>query len=134
MQGRCRVIDIFVRHQYRWRNLPDAADRFAKCGSLCFQCPLLMYRKFRQVMSHYAIPLMENLQKLDFMKKSYCIGSAQYWRRPHFLQCSPRHTLSKCSIVDSTRPGSSVRIPASKLRRLVLFMPIPAPVRFAEPI
>ena len=34
----------------------------------------------------------------------------------------------------STRAGSSVRIPASKFRVVAPFMPIPAPVRLAEPM
>ena len=62
------------------------------------------------------------------------MGSEQYCRRPQRVQCSPRQTLSNCSQAASIKVGSSVRIPASKLRRLLLFIPIPAPVRLAEPM
>ena len=62
------------------------------------------------------------------------MGSVQYWRRPQRVQCSPRHTLSNCSQAASINEASSVSIPASKLRRLLLFIPMPAPVRLAEPM
>ena len=65
---------------------------------------------------------------------SYAMGSGQNWRRPQRVQCWPRQTLSNCSMAASIREGSLVRIPASKLRRSALFMPMPAPVRLAEPI
>ena len=62
------------------------------------------------------------------------IGSVQYWRRPQRVQCSPCRTLSNCSQTASIIYASPVRIPTSKLRRLLLFIPMPAPVRFAEPM
>ena len=64
---------------------------------------------------------------------SYFIGSAQYSLRPQSLQNLPIHTLSNCSMAASSISGSSVRIPASKFRFFGDFMPIPAPVRLAEP-
>lgn len=54
------------------------------------------------------------------------MGAEQYWGRPQRGLCSPRHTLSKYS--DSTSVGASVKTPASKLRRVGLFIPMPAPV------
>ena len=61
-------------------------------------------------------------------------GSGQNSFRPQFLHLNPAQTESKWSMAASTRSGSSVRIPASKLRVRTLFIPRPAPVRFAEPM
>lgn len=62
------------------------------------------------------------------------IRSVQKLFRRHFLQGTPCHTASNWSAAASTSAGSSVRIPASKLRVVGPFMPSPAPVRFAEPM
>lgn len=64
----------------------------------------------------------------------YTIRSPQKALRPHLRQWVPIQTRSNWSMADSTRAGSLVRIPASKLRRRLLFMPMPAPVRLAEPM
>lgn len=61
-------------------------------------------------------------------------GSEQYFFRPQFLHLKPAHTESNWFMADSTRTGSSVMMPASKLRFRVLFIPRPAPVRFADAI
>ncbi len=52
----------------------------------------------------------------------------------HPAQRRPCHTPSKWSAAASTNAGSSVNIPASKFRPFSLFIPMPAPVRFADPI
>ena len=52
----------------------------------------------------------------------YLIGSMQ----KQVSQWAPRHTLSNCSMAASAKSGASVRMPASKFRRLPLFMPMPA--------
>lgn len=52
---------------------------------------------------------------------------------PQFLHQLPCHTESKMSAALWTSVSSLVSNPASKLRLLALFMPMPAPVRFAEP-
>ena len=62
------------------------------------------------------------------------IGSIQKALRLHLLQNLPIHTASNWFIACSTIEGASVSMPASKLRLSSLFMPIPAPVRFALPI
>ena len=62
------------------------------------------------------------------------IGSPQYCLRPQSLHRKPAQTKSNWFIAASTRAGLSVRMPASKLRVRVLFIPIPAPVRLAEPM
>lgn len=62
------------------------------------------------------------------------MGSVQKDFRRHFVQCMPFHTASNWSAAASTNVGSSVRIPASKLRVEAPFMPSPAPVRLAEPM
>ena len=62
------------------------------------------------------------------------IGSIQKTLRLHLLQNLPIHTASNWFIACSTIEGASVSMPASKLRLSSLFMPIPAPVRFALPI
>lgn len=61
-------------------------------------------------------------------------GSGQYSFRPQFLHLKPAQTESNWLMAASTRSGSSVRMPASKLRVRVLFIPSPAPVRLAEPM
>ena len=43
-------------------------------------------------------------------------------------------TLSNWLTAASTNSGSLVSMPASKLRRFPLFIPMPAPVKFAEPM
>lgn len=63
----------------------------------------------------------------------YTIGSEQYSLRLHDLQCFPIQTSSNCLIACSTISDSSVRMPASKLRLLSVFKPMPAPVRLALP-
>ena len=70
---------------------------------------------------------------VSLVPSSYFIGSEQYSLRPQSLQNLPIHTLSNCSMAASTISGSSVRMPASKFLFRGDFMPIPAPVRFAEP-
>ena len=62
------------------------------------------------------------------------IGSPQYFFRPQSLHLNPAQTASNRFMAASTRAGSSVRIPASKFRVRVLFIPMPAPVRLADPI
>ena len=59
--------------------------------------------------------------------------SAQKALRLQVLQCSPDQIELKWSAAASTYTRSSVKIPASKLRLLSDFIPMPAPVRFAEP-
>ncbi len=61
-------------------------------------------------------------------------GPGQNSLLPHPLHRNPAQTPSNCSIAASTSPGSSVRIPASKFRVRALFIPSPAPVKFADPI
>ena len=65
--------------------------------------------------------------------KIHPIGSPQYSLRLHVLQCLPIHTSSNWFMACSTICGSSVSIPASKLRVVSAFMPMPAPVRLALP-
>lgn len=60
------------------------------------------------------------------------MGAPPYWRRPRRQECLPRYMLSNCSEVASISPRASVKMPASKLRQLLLIMPIPASVRLAE--
>ena len=62
------------------------------------------------------------------------IGSPQYFFRPQSLHLNPAQTESNWFMAASTSSGSSVRMPASKFLVRVLFIPIPAPVRLAEPI
>ena len=64
----------------------------------------------------------------------HVILSLQKSLRLHLAQWVPCQTLSRWSAAASTKEGSSVRIPASKLRLPSPFMPMPAPVRLAEPI
>jgi len=59
--------------------------------------------------------------------------SLQYFLRPHWGQQAPRQTASNCSLSGSSRDGSSVKIPFSKLRLESLLAPRPAPVRLALP-
>jgi hypothetical protein len=61
------------------------------------------------------------------------MGSGHTLRRWQTPQCPPIHNMSNSSINGTTRFGSSVRTPASQLRRLSDLAPIPAPVRFALP-
>ena len=65
---------------------------------------------------------------------AYTIGSGQKSLRLQSLQKEPIHTSSNCCIALSTRSGSVVSMPDSKLRVFSPFIPSPAPVRFAEPI
>lgn len=104
--------------QWVWRGseLPVILHDFSQCRAVCFHS--LIVEKVEKIVE----------------AGIYLIGSVQYWRRPQRVQCSPRQTLSNCSQAASIRDASSVSIPASKLRRLLLFMPIPAPVRLAEPM
>lgn len=60
--------------------------------------------------------------------------SVQKALRLQLLQYSPDQTEWKWSAAASTSVRSSVKIPASKLRLPSDFIPMPAPVRFAEPI
>ena len=62
------------------------------------------------------------------------MGSGQKSLRLQVLQCLPIQTSSNWSIAFATISGSSVRMPASKLRVPSAFMPMPAPVRLALPI
>ena len=62
------------------------------------------------------------------------ILSPQKSFRLHLAQWFPCHTLSRWSAAASTKGGSFVSIPASKLRFSSPFIPIPAPVRLAEPM
>lgn len=71
---------------------------------------------------------------MTFCKFFYLIRSPQNSWRPQFLQCEPIQSVSNCSMAGYTSSGSLVRIPASKLRRKLFFMPMPAPVKFAEPM
>jgi len=62
------------------------------------------------------------------------MGSGQKSLRLQVLQCFPIQTSSNWFIACSTISGSSVKMPASKLRVPSAFMPMPAPVRLALPI
>ena len=73
------------------------------------------------------------LRKMLLLTKNYAIGSGQNSLRLHFLQCFPIHTSSNWFMAFSMISGSSVNMPASKLRVDSAFIPIPAPVRFALP-
>lgn len=74
------------------------------------------------------------MSKDDILQIFYLILSLQNSWRPQFLQCEPIQSVSNCSMAGCTSAGSLVRIPASKFRRKLLFMPMPAPVKFAEPM
>ena len=65
---------------------------------------------------------------------NYAIGSGQKSLRLQALQWRPIHSSSNWFMACSTIAGSSVRIPASKLRLSAVFMPMPAPVRLALPM
>ena len=96
------------------------------CPLSIIHCPLSI--------AHYPLSIVHYQLSIVNFELYYFILSPQKSRRPHLSQWLPIHTLSNWFVADSTISGSLVKMPVSKLRFCGLFMPIPAPVRFAEPM
>jgi hypothetical protein len=72
--------------------------------------------------------------KIEGIDLTYKIGSLQNSFRLQLLQYLPIQTSSNWFIMALTISGVVVTKPDSKLRVFALFIPNPAPVRFAEPV
>ena len=80
------------------------------------------------------ILLVAALPRCVLCGKDHSIESPQKALRRQVSQGSPIQTESNWAMAAETRSGSLVQRPASKLRFPSLFMPMPAPVRLAEPM
>ena len=83
----------------------------------------------KQCLLHFLIFAQRKLSGRTFYH-SLILSEQKFFRR-HFLQGTPCHTASNWSAAASTSAGTSVRMPASKLRVIAPFMPSPALVRLA---
>ncbi len=69
------------------------------------------------------------LKNIWFLAIFHSTSSPHHSFLPHSRHLAPIQMASNCSLAAFTSSRSLVRIPASKLRRFSLFMPMPAPVR-----
>ena len=129
-------------HQWKFLDerfylLPHIREHRSAVG-VCRRLSRALRNRIAQMTSDFLVvePLQAHICPSSLQKYGdyFTIGFPQYSFLPQSRHLNPAHTESKCSIAAATSAGSSVSMPASKLRLRPDFIPIPAPVRLAEPM